>query len=90
MSYLNSAILPAIGHLRVGAVVRADIACFFHEYGRRKPGRFSERTAVMIYCATCSTAQSRGAIGPKPQETRARASSAIGDRRAGDCSVRTI
>ena len=31
-------ILPAIGHLRVGSVVRADIARFFHEYGRRKPG----------------------------------------------------
>ena len=38
MSYLNSAILPALGHLRVGSVVRADIARFFHEYGRRKPG----------------------------------------------------
>ena len=38
LSYLNSAILPAIGHLRVGSVVRADIARFFHEYGRRKPG----------------------------------------------------
>ena len=31
-------ILPALGHLRVGSVVRADIARFFHEYGRRKPG----------------------------------------------------
>ncbi len=38
LSYLNSAILPAIGHLRVGSVVRADIARFFHEHGRRKPG----------------------------------------------------
>ena len=38
LSYLNSAILPAVGHLRVGSVVRADIARFFHEYGRRKPG----------------------------------------------------
>ena len=37
MSYLTSAILPALGHLRVGAVVRADVARFFHEYGRRKP-----------------------------------------------------
>ena len=36
--YLNSAMLPALGHLRVGSVVRADIARFFHEYGRRKPG----------------------------------------------------
>ncbi len=38
MSYLDSAILPAVGHLRVGSAVRADIARFFHEYGRRKPG----------------------------------------------------
>ncbi len=38
MSYLDSAILPAIGHLRVGSAGRADIARFFHEYGRRKPG----------------------------------------------------
>ncbi len=38
LSYLDSAILPALGHLRVGSVVRADIARFFHEYGRRKPG----------------------------------------------------
>ncbi len=37
-TYLNSAILPALGHLRVGSVVRADIARFFHEQGRRKPG----------------------------------------------------
>lgn len=32
------AILPALGHLRVGSVVRADIVRFFREYGRRKPG----------------------------------------------------
>ena len=38
LSYLNSAILPVLGHLRVGSVVRADIARFFHEFGRRKPG----------------------------------------------------
>ena len=36
--YLNSAILPALGHLRVCSIARADIARFFHEYGRRKPG----------------------------------------------------
>ena len=38
MIYLNSAILPALGHLRVGSMARADIARFFHDYGRRKPG----------------------------------------------------
>ena len=37
-SYLNSAILPAIGHLRVDAVTRADIARWFHHYGQRRPG----------------------------------------------------
>ena len=38
LSYLKGAILPALGQLRVGAVVRTDIARFFHGYGRRKPG----------------------------------------------------
>ena len=38
----------------------------------------------MTYCATCSTAPSRGAIGPRPPGTRARTSSATGDRRADD------
>ena len=38
MSYLNSAILPALGHLRIGSIARGDVARFFHEYGRRKPG----------------------------------------------------
>ena len=28
----------ALGHLRVGSVARADVARFFHEYGRRRPG----------------------------------------------------
>ena len=37
-SYLNSAILPALGHLRVDAVTRADIARWFHHYGQRRPG----------------------------------------------------
>ena len=36
-SYLESAILPAPGHLRVGSVVRADVARFFQEFGHRKP-----------------------------------------------------
>ena len=53
-SYLNSAILPALGHLRVGSVVRADIARFFHEYGRRKPGganRSHDILRTMFDCA---------------------------------------
>lgn len=54
LSYLNSAILPALGHLRVGSVVRADIARFFHEYGRRKPGganRSHDILRTMFDCA---------------------------------------
>ena len=85
-SYLNNAILPPLGHLRVGSVVRADIARFFHEYSRRK----AARTAVMTYCATCSIAPSRAAIVPMPPGTRARESTAIAVFRACGCSVRTI
>ena len=56
MSYLNSAILPAIGHLRVGAVVRADIACFFHEYGRRKPGGANRSHDILRNMFDCAIA----------------------------------
>ena len=38
MSYLRHAILPALGSLRVDAVARADVARWFHEYGRERPG----------------------------------------------------
>ena len=54
LSYLNSAILPALGQLRVDAVVRADIARFIHEYGRREPGganRSHEILCNMLDCA---------------------------------------
>ena len=37
-AYLGSAILPALGHIRVDALTHADVARFFHEYGRAKPG----------------------------------------------------
>ena len=53
-SYPNSVILPPLGHLRVGSVVRADIARFFHEFGRRKPGganRSHEILRDMFDCA---------------------------------------
>lgn len=33
LSFLDRAILPAVDNLRVGSVVRADIAHFYHEYG---------------------------------------------------------
>ena len=36
--FLDSAIQPALGHLRLGSIARADIARFFHGYRRRKPG----------------------------------------------------
>ena len=38
MSYLRHAILPVLGTLRVDAVTRADVARWFHEYGRHRPG----------------------------------------------------
>ena len=56
MSYLNSAILPALGHLRVGSVVRADIARFFHEYGRRKPGGANRSHDILRNMFDCAIA----------------------------------
>ena len=38
ISYLNSAILPVLGHLRVDAVTRTDMARWFHHYRQRRPG----------------------------------------------------
>ena len=62
MSYLNSAILPALGHLRVGTVVRADIARFFHEYGRRKPGGANRSHDILRNMFDCA-----GAWGHRPE-----------------------
>ncbi|MDE0147261.1 MAG: tyrosine-type recombinase/integrase [Rhodospirillaceae bacterium] len=56
MSYLDSAILPALGHLRVGSVVRADIARFFHEYGRRKPGGANRSHDILRNMFDCASA----------------------------------
>ncbi len=56
LSYLNSAILPALGHLRVGSVVRADIARFFHEYGRRKPGGANRSHEILRNMFDCAIA----------------------------------
>ena len=56
MSYLNSAILPALGHLRVGAAVRADVARFFHEYGRRKPGGANRSHEILRNMFDCAIA----------------------------------
>ena len=85
LSHLDSAILPAFGHLRVGSVVRADITRFFHEYGRRKPDGANRSHEIL---RTCSIAPSRGTIGPTPPGTRARASSVTGDRCGGGYSRR--
>ena len=86
-SYLNSAILPALGHLRIGSVVRADIARFFHEYGRRKPGGANRSHDIL---RTCSTVPSCGATGPKPPGIPPRESSVTVVRRVGACSARKI
>ena len=56
LSYLNSAILPALGHLRVGSVVRADIARIFHEYGRRKPGGANRNHHILRNMFDCAIA----------------------------------
>ena len=48
MSYPNSVILPALGHLRIGAVVPGDVARFFHEYGRRKPGGADRSVGIAV------------------------------------------
>ena len=56
MGYLNSAILPALGHLRIGSVVRADIARFFHEYGRRKPGGANRAHDILRNLFDCAIA----------------------------------
>lgn len=86
-SFLKSAILPAFGHLRVGSVVRADVARVFHEYGRRKA---EAANAVMRCCVPCWAAPSPGAIGPKPPGIPIRVLSAIEGRRAGGSSARTV
>ena len=39
LSYLNSAILPALGHLRVGSVVRADNRALLPRIRAEKAGR---------------------------------------------------
>ena len=56
LSYLNGAILPALGHLRVGSVVRADIARFFHDYGRRKPGGANRSHEILRNMFDCAIA----------------------------------
>ena len=56
LCYLNSAILPALGHLRVGSVAHADIARFFHEYGRRKPGGANRSHDILRSMFDCAIA----------------------------------
>ena len=87
MSYLNSAILPALGHLRVGSVARADVARFFHEYGHRRPGGANRCHEILRNLFDCAVGWGHR---PEAPGTPARASSATGDRRAVGCSERTI
>ena len=54
--YLNSAILPALGPLRVGSAVRADIARFFHTYGRSKPGGANRCHEILRNLFDCAVA----------------------------------
>ena len=57
--------------LRVGSVVRADIARFFHEYGRRKPGganRSHEILRNMFDCASAKTGPRHVLLGESARE----------------------
>jgi len=56
VGYLNSAILPALGHFRIASVVRADVARFFHEYGRRKPGGANRAHDILRNLFDCAIA----------------------------------
>ena len=56
MIYLNSAILPVLGHLRVCSMVRADIARFFHDYGRKKPGGANRSHDILHNMFDCAIA----------------------------------
>jgi len=56
LSYLNRAIVPALGHLRIGAIARADIARFFHGYGRRKPGGANRAHDILRNLFDCAIA----------------------------------
>ena len=56
MSYLNSAILPSIGHLHVGSVVRVDVARFFHGYGSRQPGGANRCHQILRNMFNCAVA----------------------------------
>ena len=55
---LDSAILPAFGHLRLGSIARADVARFFHEYGRRKPGGAKRCHNILRNMFNCAIAWS--------------------------------
>lgn len=56
MSYLNQAILPALGLLRVDAVTRADVARWFHEYGRRRSGGADRAHDILRDMFACTIA----------------------------------
>ena len=82
MSYLRHAILPALGALRVDTVTRADVARWFHEYGRERPGGANRAHDIL---RDMFARASPGAIAPRPQATPVPASCAIAARRAAGC-----
>ena len=84
LSYLNSAILPALGHLRVGSVVRANITPIFHEYGRRKPGGTNRSHDFLRNSFDCAIAWGHR---PEADGNPCKGMFATGDRRAGGCSA---
>ena len=52
--YLRSAILPAVGQLRVDAATRADLARWLHTYGRRRPGGANRCHDILRAMFTCA------------------------------------
>ena len=56
MTYLRHTILPALGAVRVDAVTRADVARWFHEYGRHRPGGANRAHDILRDMFACTIA----------------------------------
>ena len=54
LGYPNSAILPALGHLSAGSVVRAHIVRFFYQYARRKSDRANRSHEILRNMFDCA------------------------------------
>ncbi len=46
-SYLRSSVLPDLGDIRIGTAARADVAPWFHAYGRSRPGGANRCHAIL-------------------------------------------